>query len=168
MPPDSADSAPAPAKPARPSRFLPVLLMMACVLGGSVLGALAVPKVVARFEKPEAPPPPPPEPKDEKNAAVTLKPVVIVVNLADERGRRYVKAGVVLQAKDEKAKEEIESRSFEVRDLLNSILSEKRIQDVDSKEKKDQLRREIQLAINESLKLPDGVHRVYFDQFIIE
>jgi flagellar FliL protein len=140
---------------------------MACVLGGSVLGALAVPKLVAKFEKPEAPPAPPPEPKEEKGG-VTLKPIVVVVNLADERGRRYVKAGVVLEAKDEKAKEEIERRSFEVRDLLNSILSEKRIQDVDSKEKKDQLRREIQLAINESLKLPDGVHRVYFDQFIIE
>jgi len=167
MAPEGQPDRPTPAPSPGPRRFLPFALTMACVLGGSVLGALAVPKLVAKFEKPEAPPAPPPEPKEEKGG-VTLKPIVVVVNLADERGRRYVKAGVVLEAKDEKAKEEIERRSFEVRDLLNSILSEKRIQDVDSKEKKDQLRREIQLAINESLKLPDGVHRVYFDQFIIE
>jgi flagellar basal body-associated protein FliL len=167
MPADSPAPAPASTPAPRGKGFLPVLITMACVLGGSLLGAVAVPKVVARFEKPEAPPPPPPEPKEE-NGGITLKPVVVVVNLADERGRRYVKAGVVLQAKDEKAKDELEKRAFEVRDLLNSILAEKRIQDVDSKEKKDQLRREIQLAINEGLKLPDGVHRVYFDQFIIE
>jgi len=168
MPADSPDSGSAPAKPTGSRRFLPFAVTLACVLGGSVLGALTVPKFVAKFEKPEAAPAPPPEPKKEENGAFTLKPVVVVVNLADERGRRYVKAGVVLQAKDEKAMEEIERRSFEVRDVLNSILSEKRIQDIDSKEKKDQLRREIQVAINDSLKLPDGVHRVYFDTFIIE
>jgi flagellar basal body-associated protein FliL len=165
--PTQASSEPAPRKGFR--RFLPIAIPLACVLAGSVLGAVLLPGVVSKFEKPEAPPEPSPvAAKQPANSGIPLAPIVITVNLAEERGRRYIKVGIVLEAKDSKAKTELENRGIETRDLLNSIMAEKRIQDIDTKEKKDLLRREIQLSINERLGLPDAVTRVYFDQFIIE
>ena len=150
-------------------RVLPMLIVAGCVAGGGVLGAVALPAVLAKFESPAGPPDAAPAPAAKpKDAGVSLDPINLIVNLAGERGRRYLKVNTVLKAKDAKAKAEVEKRRVEVRDLLNSLMSEKRLEDIDGARKRDSLRREIRLSINERLGLPDAVLHVYFDQFIIE
>jgi len=150
-------------------RLLPLLIVLVCVTVGSVLGAVALPSVLARFES--TPTPEPAKPTTQaapEDSGVALEPINLIVNLAGERGRRYLKVNAVLKAKDAAAKAQLEKRSVEVRDLLNSLMSEKRLEDIDGARQRDKLRRELKLSINERLGLPDAVLHVYFDQFIIE
>ena len=165
---DQADQdSPGPAPRTRARRLLPLLLAAGCVLGGGILGTVALPAVVARLETPEALRKPEPDLKAAAKA-VTMEPITVIANLADESGRRYLRAGVVLEARDEQAKTRLEARAIEVKDLLNSLLSEKSLKDVEGKDKRDQLRREVRLSINERLRLPDAVVQVYFSDFVIE
>lgn len=148
-------------------RLLPLLIVLVCVIVGSVLGAVALPRLLARVESAPEPASAKPTPGPE-DAGVALEPIDLIVNLAGERGRRYLKVNTVLKARDEKAKKQLVERTVEVRDLLNSLMSDLRLEELDGAGKRDKLRRRIKLSINEGLGLPDAVLHVYFDQFIIE
>lgn len=148
-------------------RLMPLLVVLACVLTGSVLGAVALPAVIARFgtadKPPEVKPPPTPAPR-----GLPLDELDLMVNLSDEHGRRVLKAKIVLEARDGAAKAAVEGRLVEVKHLLISLLSEKQIGDVEGKQEKEMLLRTIRLAVNERLALPDGVLNVYFTEFLIQ
>jgi len=167
--PDSA--AQTPPSPARRSRR-PLLIAHACVAAGSGIGAVALPGVVSRLEPAAAPAEaaakPTPAQETPPKGVPLEKPVSVMVNVADENARRVLKADIVLEAQNDKARAAIEERLAEVKNLLISVLSEKRLHDLEGKEAKDGLRREIKLFINERLGIPDAIVAVYFDQFIIQ
>jgi len=148
-------------------RLIPLLVALGCVLAGSVLGAVALPAVIARME-PEREAARPKPPPDLRERGVPLEPIEVMVNLSDEHGRRVLKAAIVLEARNAASKAELETRSVEVKHQLISLLSEKRLQDVEGKGEKEMLLRTIRLSLNERLGLPDAVIRVFFTQFIIQ
>ncbi|MFP4055839.1 MAG: flagellar basal body-associated protein FliL [Candidatus Brocadiia bacterium] len=148
------------------ARLAPLLVLLGCALLGTVLGAVALPSVLARFESPARPGERAPRPEQPKGTS--LEPLEVMVNLADERGRRMLKATIVFRAKDEEAKKEFAAHLTEIRHLLISLLSEKRLEDVEGKEHKDQLLRELRLSVNECLGLPDAVLHAYFTEFMIQ
>lgn len=148
-------------------RLLPMFVVLGCALTGSVLGAVALPAMIARFETSEAPPEVKPSPKPVPRG-LPLDELDLMVNLADEHGRRVLKAKLVFEAKDSAAKAALETHLVEVKHLLISLLSEKQLGEVEGKQEKETLLRTIRLAVNERLALPDAVLNVYFAEFLIQ
>jgi flagellar basal body-associated protein FliL len=163
--PEAAEGAEAP--PSRSARLGPLLVALGCVLTGSVLGAVALPTALSKLGG-GAPAPRAPVRQPEARAGVPTEPLGVMVNLADERGRRVLKADIVFEVKGKEAKAEIEKRKIEIQHLLISLLSEKRLEDVEGKKEKERLLREIRLTINEHLGVPDAILHVYFAQFLVQ
>ncbi|MCK6467218.1 MAG: flagellar basal body-associated FliL family protein [Candidatus Brocadia sinica] len=92
----------------------------------------------------------------------------VIVNLCGSGGRRYLKAKINLEARDEDVKKKIEARSVQIKDRLISILSSKTLEDAEGLEGQESLRREIKDAVDVVLKVEDGVLQVYFTEFVIQ
>lgn len=92
----------------------------------------------------------------------------VTVNLCGSGGRRYLKAKINLEARDEDVKKKIEARSVQIKDRLISILSSKTLEDAEGLEGQESLRREIKDAVDVVLKVEDGVLQVYFTEFVIQ
>lgn len=92
----------------------------------------------------------------------------VIVNLCGSGGRRYLKAKINLEARDEDVKKKIEARSVQIKDRLISILSSKTLEDVEGLEGQESLRREIKDAVDVVLKMEDGILQVYFTEFVIQ
>lgn len=92
----------------------------------------------------------------------------VIVNLCGSGGRRYLKAKINLEARDEDVKKKIEARSVQIKDRLISILSSKTLEDAEGLEGQESLRREIKDAVDVVLKVEDGILQVYFTEFVIQ
>ncbi|MFW6162399.1 MAG: flagellar basal body-associated FliL family protein [Planctomycetota bacterium] len=149
-------------------RLIPLMAILGCVLAGSVLGAVALPRVIARFEEPGGSQAPAPQPEPAQRGVPLDEPVDLMVNLKDEQGRRVLKATMVFEVKDEKAKAAVGERMTEIRHRLIALLSDKRLDEVEGKEQKDLLLRLIRMTANECVGIPDAILHVYFTQFIIQ
>ena len=107
------------------------------------------------------------EAKDEKAAApgaiVPLDP--FIANLADEDGKRYLKA--TLQVEFFAPKEPEDFKTPQVRDLLLTLFSSKQFAEIRSPEGKAVLREEIINRLNRALR-KDAVKQVYFTEFIVQ
>ena len=152
---------------------LPLVIAALCVLLGGLLGAIALPSVIACFEDaPQAAAADPPELPPEES--ITTEPLELIVNLAKERGRRFLKVRIIFQVKDEETKRRLakEPIAIAVRDRLNGLLADKTLDDLSGKTKREALRREILGAVNKCLatgkQTSDAVLRVYFDQVTIQ
>jgi len=149
-------------------RLMPLLIALGCVVAGSVLGAVALPTVIARFEEADKPQEPELKPRPAPRGVPLDEPIDLMVNLKDAQGRRVLKAEMVFEAKDEEAKKELTERMTEIRHLLISLLSDKQLEEVEGTKQKDMLLRTIRLTVNERIGIPDAVLHVYFTQFIIQ
>jgi len=154
----------------RLARRRPLLIAIGCVGAGTLLGAVALPGVLARFEPPAATAgeTPPPKPDEGPKGIRLEEPIKVMVNVADEHARRVLKADIIFEAKDAAAKQAITERTVETKHWLIALLSEKRLKELEGGDAKDTLRREIKLCINERLGIPDAILQVYFDQFIVQ
>ena len=148
-------------------RLLPLLSVLACVVTGSVLGSVALPAVIARLGTEGTPAPDEPKP-DQAERGEPLEPLDLMVNLKDAHGRRVLKAQIVFEAKDRKTKVELEKRTVEIKHLLISLMSDRRLEDIEKKEQKEMLLRTIRLSVNEHVAVPDAVLHVYFTQFLVQ
>jgi flagellar FliL protein len=90
-----------------------------------------------------------------------------IVNLADEDGRRYVKATLQVAFYDAEVPPEFRRRLPQARDLLLTLLSSKTFADVRTPEGKAVLRDEIVSRLNTVLN-EDAVKAVYFTEFIVQ
>ncbi len=142
---------------------------------GWYLGSSRAPAAPAAHAA-ETPPPP----------AFTYSIPSKVVNLADPGGRRYLKVGIVLAVPEpaaEAAKRKApptpeEQKKFEtdfgtlfgpqVNDLLTTILTSKRSDDLMTSDGKDRLREEIRTKLNAILPKDQQVAQVYLTDFIIQ
>jgi flagellar FliL protein len=98
-------------------------------------------------------------------ALLPLEP--FIANLADEDGKRYLKATVQLEFFAGKVPEEFTSRSPQVRDLLLTLFTSKQYAEIRTPQGKALLRDEIINRINRALN-HDLVKAVYFTEFIVQ
>lgn len=96
---------------------------------------------------------------------VDLEP--FVVNLADPLGRRYLRTTLKVEVVDRKAAGDIQQHMARVRDSIILLLSSKSYSDLDTMEKKIQLRNEIVERLNQFIG-QGRVLKVYFSEFVVQ
>jgi flagellar FliL protein len=96
---------------------------------------------------------------------VGLEP--FIANLADDGGRRYLKATFQLDFGGHSVPPTLNKRLPQVRDLLLTLFTSKTFDDIRTPEGKQQLREEIIARINQVLD-KDLVKAVYFTEFIVQ
>ena len=113
-------------------------------------------------ESPEAlaPTAPPPGP------VLNLEP--FLVNLADTRSKRFLKARMAIDAQNEVFQGEIELRMPRIRDSLLLLLSSKTSADLSTTQGKLKLRSELLKTINNIMGSTGTVREVYFLEFVIQ
>lgn len=96
---------------------------------------------------------------------VGLEP--FIANLADDGGRRYLKATFQVDFGGHSVPGSLNERLPQVRDLLLTLFTSKTFDDIRTPEGKQQLREEIIARINQVLDR-DLVKAVYFTEFIVQ
>jgi len=91
----------------------------------------------------------------------------MIVNLADQGGKRYLRVTMALELSDPEAMTTIESRLPQVRDAILMILPTKKYGDVSTTEGKIALRKEIMEKIN-SLMTKGQITNLYFTEFVVQ
>lgn len=91
-----------------------------------------------------------------------------LVNLIDDgRGPRYLKVEVKFELEADNVQAEIESRLSQIRDELLTLLSSKRVSDIETIDGKRILKDEIFTRVNRIL-VTGRIKRVYFTEFVIQ
>jgi flagellar FliL protein len=91
----------------------------------------------------------------------------MIVNLADQGGKRYLRVTMALELSDADAVTSIESRLPQVRDAILMILPTKNYGDVSTTEGKVTLRKEVMEKVN-SLMTKGRVNNIYFTEFVVQ
>lgn len=90
----------------------------------------------------------------------------ITVNLRASRGGRYLRVSIALEVENDAVLAEIESRKPEIRDVVITSVSGRRVDQLISVEGKEQLKEELKRRID--AKLQEGsVLKVYFSDFVV-
>ncbi|HYY06139.1 MAG TPA: flagellar basal body-associated FliL family protein, partial [Candidatus Limnocylindria bacterium] len=90
-----------------------------------------------------------------------------IANLADEDGRRYLKATLQVEFFGARVPDEFTARVPQMRDLLLTLLTSKFFTEVRTPEGKAVLRTEVVNRMNRTLN-KDLVKAVYFTEFIVQ
>ena len=90
-----------------------------------------------------------------------------MANLADPGGKRFLKATIKLKVSSPQVGEECKLRSFEMRDLVLTLLTSKESEDVIRPEDKLILKKQIIEALNRVLQKGQALD-VYFTDFLVQ
>lgn len=90
-----------------------------------------------------------------------------MVNLADAGGRRFLKVTMRAKLNSSQLSDEFKARSFEMRDVVLTILTSKESEDVAKPEDKSNLKKEIIASLNKILR-KGQVLDIYFTEFLIQ
>lgn len=90
-----------------------------------------------------------------------------IVNLQGQRGQRYLKTKVELEAEGNDVEKALRSRTPQLRDAILLLLSSKSYEDINSAEGKIQLRNEMIARINQILQ-GRGIRSLYFTEFVVQ
>jgi len=90
-----------------------------------------------------------------------------IANLADEDGKRYLKATLQLEFFDAKVPDEFHSHLPLIRDLLLTLFTSKTFAEIRTPQGKTLLREEIVNRLNRAMR-KDAVKAVYFTEFIVQ
>jgi len=108
---------------------------------------------------------------EEESAASDMGPIypleTFIVNLADERGKKYLKTRLELELDGAGVVPEIDRRLPQFRDTILTILSSKSFEDVRQLEGKYQLRAEVMTMLNQYLN-SGKITNIYFTEFIVQ
>ena len=160
---EAVSAAPAAAPAAKGGRkLILVVVALVVVLGGGAAWFLVLGGEAHKADAKEAPPPPV-EPA--VGALAPLDP--FVANLADEDGKRYLKATIQVEFFAAQLPEGWDSRLPQIRDLLLTLFTSKTFAEVRTAQGKAVLRDEIINRVNRALK-EDQVKAVYFTEFIVQ
>jgi flagellar FliL protein len=91
----------------------------------------------------------------------------LIVNPAGTKGTRFLLTTIGIEVASPAAKQELEKKEVQVRDILNSILSSKELEELVDGQKKKGLRKEIADQIKKMVP-EDQLKNVYFSKFIIQ
>jgi flagellar FliL protein len=161
---EAASAAPAAAPAAKGGRrLILVVVALVVVLGGGGAGWFFVLGPGAHKADAKEATPPPVEPA--VGALAPLDP--FIANLADEDGKRYLKATIQVEFFAAQLPEGWNSRLPQIRDLLLTLFTSKTFAEVRTAQGKAVLRDEIINRVNRALK-EDQVKAVYFTEFIVQ
>ena len=111
--------------------------------------------------------------EQEKKAAkeATIGPIykmeTMIVNLADQGGKRYLRVTMELELSSAQLSEEIDRRLPQLRDAILMILPSKQYSDVGTTEGKISLRDELMAKMNAVLK-KGTIKTIYFTEFVVQ
>lgn len=91
----------------------------------------------------------------------------IIINPAGTNGTRFLLTTVGIEVSTPEAQQELEKKELQVRDLLNSILTSKGLNDLVDMEQRELLRTEISKKVGDLVK-SGRMKNVYFSKFIIQ
>jgi flagellar FliL protein len=105
----------------------------------------------------------------EKEASIgpLYKMDTLIVNLADQGGKRYLRVTMELELSSAEVQEEIEKRMPQLRDAILMILPTKQYVDISSTQGKIALRDEILNKMNSYLK-KGSIATIYFTEFVVQ
>ncbi len=155
------------------AKKLPFLLIIIIILAG---GGLLAFKMINKKQEPssetteatsedQTKATPEPTPLEEK-LIYEVSPA-FMVNLNEFTGKKYLKILVVLEYKENKVKEDIEKRLFQIKDSFISVLSSKNSREIGNEEGKNALKDEL-LSKVDSIIGKGKITNVYFGEFIIQ
>ncbi len=143
-------------------------LLLFLIIGLVLLGGVGSGAYFFLFAK-NSPPPeeeaPPEPPKPQVGPFLQLDP--FIVNLADPTGRRYLRAKITLEFKDDQTYQQANERIPQINDAIIMVLSSKTVEEVLSPEGKLELRMELIRKLNELLG-PNAIRNIYFTQFVVQ
>lgn len=92
-----------------------------------------------------------------------------IVNLADEEASRYIRTQIELEYSKVNLEldKEIKEREPQFKDLVNTLLNDRKAGELSTSEGKERFRREFQLKINQSLKY-GAITNVFLTKFAIQ
>lgn len=102
--------------------------------------------------------------EEEKKIFVTPD---IIVNPAGTNGTRFLLTTIGFEVRSPELLRELERKEIHVRDVLNTVLTSKRLDELVNASKREVLREEIAIEVNKLLNNGD-LDRVYFSKFIIQ
>jgi flagellar FliL protein len=91
----------------------------------------------------------------------------MIVNLAGNGGKRYLRVTMALELSDPDSLATIESRLPQIRDVVLMILSTKTYDDVSTSDGKISLRNQVMGKIN-TLMTKGRVNNIYFTEFVVQ
>lgn len=91
----------------------------------------------------------------------------LIVNLADEGGKRYLRVSIELELESTEMTEEVEKRLPQVRDSILMILPTKTFSDINTTPGKIAVRDELLAAMNEIVKT-GKINNLYFTEFVVQ
>lgn len=103
--------------------------------------------------------------KDEPSQVLVIKDLII--NPAGTNGTRFLLTTVGFEVPTAEIKAELEQKEVQVRDILNTILASKGLDELTVPQFKESLRKEITDRVNGTLR-SGKVRNVYFSKFIIQ
>ncbi len=90
-----------------------------------------------------------------------------IVNLADQKETRYLKAKISLELEGEKITDEMNKRLPQIRDIIIELLSSKSYEELATLHGKEHLKNEIVIRLNSVLKT-GLVKNVFFTEFVMQ
>lgn len=90
-----------------------------------------------------------------------------IVNLADPKGKRYLKVTIEIEFEDQTALERAQKATPKLRDTVIMMLTSLAFEDVMTPEGKVRIRDELLERFNQALK-PDRINNIYFTEFVVQ
>jgi flagellar FliL protein len=140
-----------------------MLLFMAAVGGGFFI----LWNKISQLPQATAKPKPMPVAEDENTLGPLFPLDTMIVNLADQGGKRYLRVTMSLELSNADAEKTIKNRLPEIRDAILMILPSKQYADISTTEGKIALRKELMDKIN-SLLTKGHVNNIYFTEFVVQ
>jgi flagellar FliL protein len=91
----------------------------------------------------------------------------LIVNLADEGGKRYLRVSIDMELSDQALQEQVEKRLPQIRDTILMILPTKTYKDINTTEGKQTLRTQIISELNNFLS-NGSITNLYFTEFVVQ
>jgi len=149
------------------SSLVPLLLLIIALLvvgGGGFIAyiKLIAPGHVSHGAK---------QPEAQKNSQDTIGEMYplepFTVNLADPKGKRYIKIKIELELDTPDAKERLEKAIPKIRDTVIVMLTSLSFEEVMTPEGKIRIRDELLVRFNQILK-PERLRNIYFTEFLVQ
>ncbi|MCP4747830.1 MAG: hypothetical protein GY874_17090 [Desulfobacteraceae bacterium] len=107
------------------------------------------------------------EEEQEQGMGPIYKMNTLIVNLADQGGKRYLRITMEFELSTAELESEIETRMPQLRNEILMILPAKTYQQISTTEGKIKLRDELLASINSHLKT-GAVKTIYFSEFVVQ
>lgn len=144
-------------------------LVMAMMAGGFFLMWQKMSATVAQVQgtNSEAPQEEEPPPEEQPGIGPIYKLETMIVNLADQGGKRYLRVTMELELSSPEMMEEVDKRLPQLRDAILMILPTKTYADIGTTQGKISLRDEIMAKLNSFLKT-GTINTIYFSEFVVQ